>query len=124
MPVPCTPEGSGTSPDCGARYGHPQFRRPAIRASRTQVTSTFTALRQHLPGALVLGAGAHAAESSGQEDNPHPHLMRSRPLMSKARHARPRRSPRRVVRPLSIAGLGAAITAAGAGGAFAADYKV
>ena len=44
--------------------------------------------------------------------------------MSKARHARPRRSSRRVVRTLSIAGLGAGITAAGAGGAFAADYKV
>jgi LysM repeat protein len=44
--------------------------------------------------------------------------------MSKARHARPRRSTRRVVRTLSIAGLGAGITAAGAGGAFAADYKV
>lgn len=44
--------------------------------------------------------------------------------MSKARHARPRRSTRRVVLTLSIAGLGAGITAAGAGGAFAADYKV
>ncbi|WBQ06053.1 transglycosylase family protein [Kribbella sp. CA-293567] len=44
--------------------------------------------------------------------------------MSKARHARPRRSTRRVVRTLSIAGLGAGITAAGAGGAFAADYQV
>jgi murein DD-endopeptidase MepM/ murein hydrolase activator NlpD len=44
--------------------------------------------------------------------------------MSKARHARPRRSTRRVVRTLSIAGLGAGITAAGASGAFAADYKV
>jgi murein DD-endopeptidase MepM/ murein hydrolase activator NlpD len=44
--------------------------------------------------------------------------------MSKARHARPRQSTRRVVRTLSIAGLGAGITAAGAGGAFAADYKV
>lgn len=44
--------------------------------------------------------------------------------MSKARHARPRRSTRRVVRTLSIAGLGAGITAAGTGGAFAADYKV
>jgi LysM repeat protein len=44
--------------------------------------------------------------------------------MSKARHARPRRNTRRVVRTLSIAGLGAGITAAGAGGAFAADYKV
>jgi len=44
--------------------------------------------------------------------------------MSKARHARPRRSTRRVVRTLSIAGLGAGITAAGAGGAFAADDKV
>jgi LysM repeat protein len=44
--------------------------------------------------------------------------------MSKARHARPRKTTRRVVRTLSIAGLGAGITAAGAGGAFAADYKV
>ncbi len=44
--------------------------------------------------------------------------------MSKARHARPRRSSRRVVRTLSIAGLGAGITAAGAGGAFATDYTV
>ena len=44
--------------------------------------------------------------------------------MSKARHARPRRSTRRVVRTLSIAGLGAGITAAGAGAAFATDYKV
>jgi LysM repeat protein len=44
--------------------------------------------------------------------------------MSKARHARPRRSTRRVVRTLSIAGLGAGITAAGAGAAFAADYTV
>jgi len=44
--------------------------------------------------------------------------------MSKARHARPRRSSRRVVRTLSIAGLGAGITAAGAGAAFAADYTV
>ncbi len=45
--------------------------------------------------------------------------------MSKARHARPRRSTRRMVRTLSIAGLGAGITAAGAGGAFAAgDYTV
>ncbi|NEA34416.1 transglycosylase family protein [Streptomyces sp. SID13031] len=44
--------------------------------------------------------------------------------MSKARHARPSRSTRRVVRTLSIAGLGAGITAAGASGAFAADYKV
>ena len=44
--------------------------------------------------------------------------------MSKARHARPRRSTRRVVRTLSIAGLGAGITAAGASGAFATDYKV
>ena len=44
--------------------------------------------------------------------------------MSKARHARPRRSTRRVARTLSIAGLGAGITAAGAGAAFATDYKV
>jgi LysM repeat protein len=44
--------------------------------------------------------------------------------MSKARHARTRRSTRRVVRTLSIAGLGAGITAAGAGAAFATDYKV
>jgi LysM repeat protein len=44
--------------------------------------------------------------------------------MSKARHARPRRSTRRVVRTLSIAGLGAGITAAGASGAFATDYTV
>jgi resuscitation-promoting factor RpfB len=45
-------------------------------------------------------------------------------LMSKARHARPRRSTKRVVRTLSIAGLGAGITAAGAGAAFATDYRV
>lgn len=45
--------------------------------------------------------------------------------MSKARHARPRRSTRRMVRTLSIAGLGAGITAAGAGAAFAGgDYTV
>jgi LysM repeat protein len=44
--------------------------------------------------------------------------------MSKARHARTRRSTRRVVRTLSIAGLGAGITAAGAGAAFATDYVV
>jgi murein DD-endopeptidase MepM/ murein hydrolase activator NlpD len=44
--------------------------------------------------------------------------------MSKARHARPRRTTRRVVRTLSIAGLGAGITATGTAGAFAADYKV
>ena len=44
--------------------------------------------------------------------------------MSKARHARPRRSTRRLVRTLSIAGLGAGITAAGAGAAFATDYTV
>ncbi|MFI7066434.1 transglycosylase family protein [Kribbella sp. NPDC050124] len=44
--------------------------------------------------------------------------------MSKARHARPRRSARRVARTISIAGLGAGITAAGAGAAFATDYKV
>jgi LysM repeat protein len=43
--------------------------------------------------------------------------------MSEARHARRRRS-HRVVRLLSIAGLGAGITAAGAGAAFAADYTV
>ncbi|MFF0339770.1 transglycosylase family protein [Kribbella sp. NPDC004875] len=41
--------------------------------------------------------------------------------MSKARHARARRSTRRVARTLSIAGLGAGITAAGAGAAFASD---
>jgi murein DD-endopeptidase MepM/ murein hydrolase activator NlpD len=44
--------------------------------------------------------------------------------MSKARHARPRRSTRRVVRTISIAGLGAGITAVGAGAAFASDYTV
>jgi len=44
--------------------------------------------------------------------------------MSKARHARTRRSTRRVARTLSIAGLGAGITAAGAGAAFATDYTV
>jgi len=44
--------------------------------------------------------------------------------MSKARHARPRRSTRRVVRTISIAGLGAGITAAGAGAAFADNYTV
>jgi LysM repeat protein len=45
--------------------------------------------------------------------------------MSKARHARPRRSSRRVVvRTLSIAGLGAGVAAAGAGAAFATDYTV
>jgi LysM repeat protein len=44
--------------------------------------------------------------------------------MSKARHARPRRSTRRVARTISIAGLGAGITAAGAGAAFATDYTV
>ncbi|MEU4190567.1 transglycosylase family protein [Kribbella sp. NPDC026611] len=44
--------------------------------------------------------------------------------MSKARHARTRRSTRRVVRTLSIAGLGAGITAAGAGAAMATDYVV
>lgn len=44
--------------------------------------------------------------------------------MSKARHARARRSTRRVARTLSIAGLGVGITAAGAGAAFATDYKV
>jgi LysM repeat protein len=43
--------------------------------------------------------------------------------MPKARHARTRRS-RRAVRTLSIAGLGAGITAAGAGAAFATDYTV
>ena len=44
--------------------------------------------------------------------------------MSKARHARARRSTRRVARTISIAGLGAGITAAGAGAAFATDYQV
>jgi resuscitation-promoting factor RpfB len=44
--------------------------------------------------------------------------------MSKARHARPRRSSRRVARTITIAGLGAGITAAGAGAAFATDYQV
>jgi len=44
--------------------------------------------------------------------------------MSKARHARPRRSTRRVARTLTIAGLGAGISAAGAGAAFATDYVV
>ena len=44
--------------------------------------------------------------------------------MPKARHARTRRSTRRVARTLSIAGLGAGITAAGAGAAFATDYQV
>jgi LysM repeat protein len=44
--------------------------------------------------------------------------------MSKARHARARRSTRRVARTISIAGLGAGITAAGAASAFAADYTV
>ncbi|MEU8221635.1 transglycosylase family protein [Kribbella sp. NPDC048915] len=44
--------------------------------------------------------------------------------MSKARHARARRSTRRVARTLSIAGLGAGITAAGAASAFATDYTV
>jgi len=44
--------------------------------------------------------------------------------MSKARHARPRRSARRIVRNLSIAGLGAGIVAAGAGAAFASAYTV
>jgi len=44
--------------------------------------------------------------------------------MSKARHARPRRTTRRVARTLTIAGLGAGITAAGAGAAFATDYTV
>ena len=44
--------------------------------------------------------------------------------MSKARHARARRSTRRVARTISIAGLGAGITAAGAASAFATDYKV
>ncbi|TDW17509.1 transglycosylase family protein [Kribbella kalugense] len=44
--------------------------------------------------------------------------------MSKARHARASRSTRRVARTLSIAGLGAGITAAGAGAAFATDYNV
>jgi len=53
-----------------------------------------------------------------------PKLTRSAFLMSKARHARARRSTRRVARTLSIAGLGAGITAAGAGAAFATDYTV
>src|SRR4051812_16066491 len=53
-----------------------------------------------------------------------PELTRSAFPMSKARHARPRRSTRRVARTISIAGLGAGITAAGAGAAFATDYKV
>ncbi|TDD46062.1 LysM peptidoglycan-binding domain-containing protein [Kribbella antibiotica] len=44
--------------------------------------------------------------------------------MSKARHARPRQSTRRVVRTLSVAGLGVGITAAATGAAFATDYKV
>ncbi|TWD79908.1 LysM domain-containing protein [Kribbella amoyensis] len=44
--------------------------------------------------------------------------------MSKARHARPRRRSRRIVRTLSIAGLGAGITAVGASAANAADYTV
>jgi LysM repeat protein len=44
--------------------------------------------------------------------------------MSKARHARPRRTTRRVARTISIAGLGAGIAAAGSGAAFATDYKV
>lgn len=45
--------------------------------------------------------------------------------MSKARHARPRPSTRRVARTLTIAGLGAGISAAGAGAAFASsDYVV
>ncbi|MFK4082742.1 transglycosylase family protein [Kribbella sp. NPDC020789] len=44
--------------------------------------------------------------------------------MSKARHARPRRSTRRVVRTLSVAGLGAGITVAATGAAFATDYTV
>jgi len=43
--------------------------------------------------------------------------------MSKARHARRRRSSR-IVRTVSIAGLGAGLTATGAGAAFAADYTV
>jgi LysM repeat protein len=53
-----------------------------------------------------------------------PKLTRSAFLMSKARHARARRSTRRVARTISIAGLGAGITAAGAASAFATDYKV
>src|SRR5260370_20875011 len=53
-----------------------------------------------------------------------PNLTRSTFLMAKARHARARRSTRRVARTLSIAGLGAGITAAGAGAAFATDYQV
>jgi LysM repeat protein len=53
-----------------------------------------------------------------------PNLTRSTFLMAKARHARASRSTRRVARTLSIAGLGAGITAAGAGAAFATDYNV
>jgi len=53
-----------------------------------------------------------------------PKLTRSAFLMSKARHARARRSTRRVARTISIAGLGAGITAAGAASAFATDYTV
>jgi LysM repeat protein len=45
-------------------------------------------------------------------------------LFSKARHARPRRSARRIVRNVSIAGLGAGVVAAGAGAAFASAYTV
>src|SRR5689334_11918965 len=53
-----------------------------------------------------------------------PKLTRSALPMSKARHARPRRSTRRVVRTLTVAGLGAGITVAATGAAFATDYKV
>jgi LysM repeat protein len=44
--------------------------------------------------------------------------------MYKARHAHPRRSARRIVRTLSIAGVGAGIAAAGVGAAFASAYTV
>jgi len=44
--------------------------------------------------------------------------------MSKARHARPRRSSRRIVRTLSIVGLGAGVAAGGVGAAFATAYTV
>jgi hypothetical protein len=41
--------------------------------------------------------------------------------MSKARHARPRRTTRRVARTFAVAGLGAGLTAAASGAAFAAE---
>lgn len=41
--------------------------------------------------------------------------------MSKARHARPRRTTRRVARTVAVAGLGAGLTAAASGAAFAAE---